>query len=314
MDIKNIIENLRNEESLNEGINDPGIFKAVFLAGGPGSGKSFIVGRTALTSFGMRVVNSDPAFERALDKAGLDKGNPDDIFSDLGQQVRGKAKALTAMQQAGYMKGRLGLVIDGTGKDYDKIKKQKDKLEAMGYETAMIFVNTDLDTALNRNRLRARSLPDNEVESMWKGVQGNIGKFQSAFKSKMFVIDNSDGSDFERDVMRAYRTIGTWAKKAPTNSAAKKWISAEKAARGIKEELLREDAEFAQDSLEMMLRQLIILSNKSTELAEALMEEVDSPQNAEYEMEAWVVSKVTKAKDYIDAVYDYSIMDEMDDD
>jgi len=171
MDIKNIIENLRNEDSLNEGVNDPGIFKAVFLAGGPGSGKSFIVGRTALTSFGMRVVNSDPAFERALDKAGLDKGNPDDIFSDLGQQVRGKAKALTAMQQAGYMRGRLGLVVDGTGKDYDKIKKQKVKLEAMGYETAMIFVNTDLDTALNRNRLRARSLPDNEVESMWKGVQ-----------------------------------------------------------------------------------------------------------------------------------------------
>jgi len=314
MDIRNIIENLRNEETLEEGINDPGIFKAVFLAGGPGSGKSFIVGRTALTSFGLRVVNSDPAFERALDKSGLDKGNPDDVFSDLGQQVRGKAKALTAAQQAGYMRGRLALVVDGTGKDYDKIKKQKDKLEAMGYETAMIFVNTDLDTALNRNRLRARSLPDNEVESMWKGVQGNIGKFQSAFKEKMFVIDNSDGADFERDVMRAYRTIGAWTKKSPTKTVAKKWISAEKAARGIKEELFIEDAEFAQDSLEMMLRQLIILSNKSTELAEALMEEVDNPQNNEYEMEAWVVSKVTKAKDYIDAVYDYSIMDEMDDD
>ena len=27
---------------IDEGVNDPGIFKAIFLAGGPGSGKSFV--------------------------------------------------------------------------------------------------------------------------------------------------------------------------------------------------------------------------------------------------------------------------------
>lgn len=48
---------------LNEGVNDPAIFKAIFLAGGPGSGKSFIVGKTGLTSMGYKVVNSDDAFE-----------------------------------------------------------------------------------------------------------------------------------------------------------------------------------------------------------------------------------------------------------
>ena len=47
---------------LNEGVNDPAIFKAIFLAGGPGSGKSFIVGKTGLTSMGYKVVNSDDAF------------------------------------------------------------------------------------------------------------------------------------------------------------------------------------------------------------------------------------------------------------
>ena len=55
---------------LYEGINDPSIFKAVFLAGGPGSGKSFIVGRTALTALGFRIINSDDAFENAMKKAG----------------------------------------------------------------------------------------------------------------------------------------------------------------------------------------------------------------------------------------------------
>ena len=54
---------------LEEGVNDPAIFKAVFLAGGPGSGKSFVVGKSALTSFGLKLVNSDNAFEQALKKA-----------------------------------------------------------------------------------------------------------------------------------------------------------------------------------------------------------------------------------------------------
>ncbi len=56
---------------LEEGIHDPAIFKAVFLAGGPGSGKSFMVGQTGLSSFGFKIVNSDQHFEIALKKAGL---------------------------------------------------------------------------------------------------------------------------------------------------------------------------------------------------------------------------------------------------
>jgi hypothetical protein len=74
---------------INEGVNDPAIFKAVFLAGGPGSGKSFIVGKTGLGSFGFRVVNSDDAFENAMKKAGMEM-NPDNIFSVKGQELRGK--------------------------------------------------------------------------------------------------------------------------------------------------------------------------------------------------------------------------------
>ena len=106
-------------KEIDEGVNDPAIFKAIFLAGGPGSGKTFIVGKTGLTSLGFRVVNSDTAFENALKKAGLEM-NPDNIFSIKGQGIRDKAKELTAKQQGLYIKGRLGLVIDGTGKDSRK--------------------------------------------------------------------------------------------------------------------------------------------------------------------------------------------------
>lgn len=211
-----------------EGVDDPAIFKAVFLAGGPGSGKSFIVGKTGLPALGMKVVNSDDAFENAMKKAGKAM-TPDEIFSDEGQAIRGRAKSLTAKKQAMYIKGRLGLVIDGTGKDFNKIVKQRKTLQELGYDTAMIFVNTDLDTAIERDKMRDRSLGAKEVTSYWKSVQKNIGAFQTMFgKQKMLVVDNSSGKDFKKETLRAYRDVKKFLDKEPENALAKKWIKQER--------------------------------------------------------------------------------------
>lgn len=211
-----------------EGPEDPAIFKAVFLAGGPGSGKSFIVGKTSLLALGFKLINSDELFEKGLKKAGMTM-DPDDIFSVRGQEVRAKAKALTKLKMDIHLKGRLGLVIDGTGKDYAKIKKQVDMLRSIGYAVHMIFVNTDLETALNRNKMRTRSLPDDQVKKMWSDVQNNIGKFQGLFRNRMTIVDNSSGSDVSGSTLQAYRDIAAWAKRPPENSLAQKWL---KQARG----------------------------------------------------------------------------------
>jgi len=225
--------NFAEQIDLQAGVNDPGIFKAVFLAGGPGSGKSFIVGKTALTTFGLKLINSDDAFETQLKKIGLDT-TPEDIFSPAGQAVRGKAKALTKLKQKLALNGRLGIIVDGTGKDFDKIKKQSDELKRIGYETGMIFVNTDLETALQRNRDRKRTLPDADVEKMWKAVQNNIGKFQAYYKEKFIVVDNSTGADYNANVMNAYKKMGAWIKTPAKTPQSKKWIAQQKKERGIK--------------------------------------------------------------------------------
>jgi len=219
-------------EYLTEGVNDPAIFKAVFLAGGPGSGKSFTVGKNgaALAALGFRVVNSDTAFENAMKKAGMEM-NPDNIFSAQGQNIRAGAKELTAKQRDLYLLGRLGLVIDGTGRDAAKILRQKNIMEQLGYETAMVFVNTDLETAINRDSARGqdgRSLGSAEVTTMWKSVQKNIGTFQSAFGSNFYVVDNSEGSDFKRDTLRVFKQIGKWSKRSPKNRIAQAWIRQQK--------------------------------------------------------------------------------------
>tara|TARA_Y100000114_G_C11721664_1_gene308829 strand:+ start:390 stop:1067 length:678 start_codon:yes stop_codon:yes gene_type:complete len=213
---------------LSEGVNDPAIFKAVFLAGGPGSGKSFIVGKTALSTFGFRVVNSDKSFEKAMNKAGLEM-NPNNIFSVKGQEIRGKATKLTATQKKIYLKGRLGIVIDGTGKNADKIFRQKKELERMGYETAIIIVNTNIETAVDRDAKRDRSIGRKMLEPMWKAVQDNIGRFQTMFgKENTYIVDNSDGKDDKIETMAAYRGIGAWSKKPPQSPLAKKWIEQQK--------------------------------------------------------------------------------------
>jgi len=212
------------KDFVNEGPNDPAIFKAIFLAGGPGSGKSFMVGQTSLAAHGFKIVNSDIAFERAMEKAGLTM-DPETIFTVQGQAIRDRAKRLTGIQFERYVEGRLGLVIDGTGKDEEKIRNQAMNLKALGYDVAMIFVNTDLDTAIKRNDERQRSLPTTTVVTLWKAVQKNIGRFQGFFKNNMLILDNSDGTQLTNVAQQGYKWGKAFADKPVTNPKAVKWIN-----------------------------------------------------------------------------------------
>ena len=216
---------MKTYQQIQEGVYDPNIFKAVFLAGGPGSGKSFVV-RTTTGGLGLKIVNSDDIYEKDLEKAGLDAGNPDDIFSDEGQDIRVRSKEKTSARKSLWVDGRLGIIIDGTGKDINKMGRQKKLLDQLGYETMMIFANTSLEVAQIRNKERARTLPEKSVEQMWNGVQRNIGAFQQLFGSRHFIIvdNNEAGEDIFNKVSKRIRGLVT---KKPTKPQAKRWIAAE---------------------------------------------------------------------------------------
>ena len=220
---------------LNEGVYDPGIFKAVFTAGGPGSGKSY----AASTLFGMpekmpfvsaqglKSVNSDKYFETYLQMKGISQDiaslNPAEY--EQAMTLRKKSKTVSQAALKNYINGRLGLLIDGTGKDYAKISKQKKRLQGVGYDCFMVFVNTDLDVALERNQLRDRKLPSELVKSSWQAVQNNMGKFQSLFgRSNMLIVDNSEYKDFEDVVKKAANSFIT---RKIQNPIAKAWIKKE---------------------------------------------------------------------------------------
>ena len=179
---------------------------------------------------GLKTINSDDAFEHLLKKAGLSLKMPPEE-EEPRDVVRGRAKEITAAKKGNYLEGRIGLVIDGTGREADKILKQKAGLEELGYDTYMIFVNTSLDTALQRNADRPRSVPESIVIKSWKDVQANIGKFSNMFRAGFIVVDNNDaGEDVFKEVSKRVRSL---LRRKVTNTRARNWVSMEMKRRGI---------------------------------------------------------------------------------
>ena len=215
---------------LQEGPNDPGIFKAVFFAGGPGSGKSYVANQLGLISRGLKVLNSDDALEFLMRKHDLSFDMPpeEQPQRDVARQ---RAKELTKKKQDIYLGGRLGLIIDGTAKDVDKMAKLKTELEAIGYQTMMVFVNTSLKTALQRNLLRDRKVPTDIVLKSHKQVQQNKDNLANVFAPNFVEIINDDNPDFNTPLKRIDKFLD-----APITSQARDWVSKASVQKSITQE------------------------------------------------------------------------------
>ena len=236
-----------------EGYKDPGIFKAVFLAGGPGSGKTYIAkglfgipDRVNVSQTGMKMVNSDKELKFLLNKYGFGTNLdalPDEVFHNLtgdGKDTSGLrsfAKDLTAERRRLYQNGRLGMIIDGTGDDYQKIAGEKAELEKIGYQTYMIFVNTTLEVALQRNELRDRVLPQSIVSQSHKEVNRNIGAFQGLFGSGNFMIVDNNEQKTEDQAKKRFKMLvkqglGKFVKSPIKSKKALSWIRKQKILQG----------------------------------------------------------------------------------
>ena len=231
---------MRLTDLLNEGVYDPGILKCIFLAGGPGSGKSKvskeifqIQGIASFSASGLKSVNSDTAFEHQLKKSGIDpkelakiEKEDSQLWKNITEDpngVRELAKQTTQKIKAFYEEGRLGIIIDGTGDDVLKIQKQKQRAESLGYDTFMVFVNTSLEVAKYRNSMRDRVLPENLLIPIWKECQNNLGKFQSMFGGNFRIVDNSkDGNNVTKDIKKQ---VDNFISSPIQNAIGKKWVT-----------------------------------------------------------------------------------------
>jgi dephospho-CoA kinase len=226
------------EMLLTEGVHDKGIFKAVFLAGGPGSGKDYVLSNT-LDGQGLTEINSDKALEYLMDKNQLDKKMPKKE-KDKREIIRGRAKTITDIRERLALEGRNGVIINGTGDDYDKIASIKSKLEKLGYESKMILVNTADEVSRDRNVERGqrggRTVPEDIRKQKWDSVQASRAQFAQLFKSNYVEFDNSTDLRNTDDATRKakqdemeeiFKDIQKFISKPPKNDIAKEWIASE---------------------------------------------------------------------------------------
>lgn len=215
------------EDLITEGVYDPGIFKAVFLSGGPGSGKSTVVKGLGLDTLGLKLVNTDRAFENGLKKAGvsLDLRKLDAVVRD---PIRAKAKKITKNFMDRYIDGRLGLIFDTTSAKSGKIKSYKKMLDALGYEYKMIYVNTSLENAQKRNKARARKLPAEIVKNDWDAAQKNVRDYRSIFGKNFIEIRNDDDlKSLQAKTQKLFSKLMSWSTALPGNKVATAWKHAQ---------------------------------------------------------------------------------------
>jgi len=226
------------KDTLLEGVHDKGIFKAVFLAGGPGSGKDYVLNNT-LDGHGLVEINSDKALEYLMDKEDLDKRMPDNEEAQRNE-ARKRAKNVTELRQRLALHGRNGLIINGTGDDPEKYKKIKKTLEKMGYETKCVMVNTDDEVSQSRNIERGqrggRTVPENIRKQKWDAVQAarpelakmfrdNYVEFDNSFDARN--IDQATKDEKDKELQAIYKDVAKFVNSKPKNNQSKEWVANE---------------------------------------------------------------------------------------
>lgn len=237
-DVMSNTKTLKEEtELLTEGVHDASIFKAVFLAGGPGSGKDFVL-KKALDGHGLTEINSDKALEYLLDKHKLDKKMPEHEAKKR-DAVRDKAKSVTELRHRFALEGRNGLIINSTGADVKKLHKIKGVLDELGYDSKMLFVDTSDDVSRQRNVERGQRGGRQVLEKLraakWKEAQDARVEFSKVFGTEHYhEFKNDDDlrtnldpelhNTKSKELLDLFKTVKKFTQTEPKHPKAHEWI------------------------------------------------------------------------------------------
>lgn len=192
-----------------EGIEDKGIFKAVFLAGHPGSGKSYTSSKIKSGQVEPRIVNTDKFVEHYK--------NAD--WMKIGDKVR----RLNNSQLVLYLNSMLPLAVDGTSGSVSALLRRRGLLESIGYDTAMVFVNTDLETAIRRVQSRDRKVEEDFIRKSYKQLNDNKPYYRSKFDT-FIEVDNNEGELTNKAVTHAFKFLNSFYNSPVKNPIGKERI------------------------------------------------------------------------------------------
>jgi hypothetical protein len=200
---KELMHDVRKGMGLHEEV-DRGLFKAIFVTGGPGSGKDIII-REAIGSTKIVELNFVQAYDYLADKQKL---------SEKTNDFRREA-----------IRSRGPLIVNGPADDNEKIAYIKEELEELGYETMMIFVNTTNETSQERNSHLSRMMVESVRQDKWLKAQKNTKYFTEAFNNFM-PFDNTGNLDSkEEDIGNIYESTKLFLDSKVTNETATDWLN-----------------------------------------------------------------------------------------
>lgn len=227
---------------VDEAITDDGQLRCIFLSGGPGSGKSFVV-KKLMENINPKpkIIDYDRLFVKKLQGANLPQVIPPEAaespeekaLRDRQLDLRNTALESIKTVLKNYLNGYLPILIDGTGKNYDNMLFRKERLESLGYDTMCLVVSTSLDVAQERNAKRDRKLPAHgagSVDEIWKQVQDNIPKYHRLFGNNCVVVDNNPDM---LDVNYMASKVNKFFSGSPKNPIGQELIKSQAANRSV---------------------------------------------------------------------------------
>ena len=200
--VKELMKDTRKGMGLHEQVNR-GQFRAIFVTGGPGSGKDIVI-REAIAEAKAVELNTIQAFDYLQDKVRLSERT-----GDLRREA---------------IRNRLPLIINGPADDYDRIMTIKEELEELGYETLMVFVNTTNEVSKERNEKLNRMISESLRFDKWQESQKFHDNFAQQFKT-MLNFDNSPTyREIEQQITETYHNINDFLEDKEYNDVAFSWL------------------------------------------------------------------------------------------
>ena len=199
---KELFRDVRKGMGINES-HSRGVFKAIFVTGGPGSGKDIIL-REAIAENKSVELNIIQAFDYLQDKIKLCEKT-----SDYRREA---------------IRSRKPLIINGPADDSKKILSIKEELEELGYETLMVFVNTTNETSKQRNEKLTKTLSESIRFEKWKLSQIHKEQYNDQFVNFIEFNNSSSIEEIEEDITDAYEKINTFIEGKNYNQVAFSWL------------------------------------------------------------------------------------------
>jgi hypothetical protein len=199
---KELMHDTRKGMGLHEDVNR-GKFRAIFVTGGPGSGKDVII-REAIAEGRITELNFVQDIEYLGDKQKL---------SEQSKDFRREA-----------IRNRGPLIINGPADNNEKVMQIKESLEEIGYETMMVFVDTSDEVSKERNSSLSRMMVESVRQDKWAKSQRNTKYFTEVF-TKFVPFDNTgDIESKEEDIHDIYESTKDFLDSRISNEVAEDWL------------------------------------------------------------------------------------------